>query len=95
MELRPVVLRFAQLMEARLREHDAERGCAGWLDYDMDYLIHRMIGEVDEVTCLWRDRWPPPSLAEMAAECADVANYAMMIADLAGTLLEDVPAPEV
>lgn len=68
--LRSEVAEFAQAMEARLRKNDWKghwRHCTG------AYLFNRMRGEITELS-----KAPPE---DRLAEAADVANFAMMIAD--------------
>jgi NTP pyrophosphatase (non-canonical NTP hydrolase) len=68
-------------MEARLRRHDERRGADGWKRETLDSLFDRLQGEVDELQVA---RLP----GAIAEEAADAANYAMMIADVAGGLSE-------
>lgn len=78
--IRPEVLAFARIMEAKLRAHDDR---PGWKEDQVGALLLRAIEELDEV----RDAWQTGrSSKEMAAEAADVANFAMMIADVSGGL---------
>jgi NTP pyrophosphatase (non-canonical NTP hydrolase) len=70
-ELRPEVAVFAEAMELALRENDWKghwRHCTG------TYLFNRLRGEVNELS-----RATKPE--ERLKEAADVANFAMMIAD--------------
>jgi NTP pyrophosphatase (non-canonical NTP hydrolase) len=66
-------------MEARLRRHDDKRVADGWKGETLDFLFDRLQAEVDELQVA---RLP----GAIAEEAADVANYAMMIADVAGGL---------
>lgn len=86
LELRPEVRAFAELMEAALRANDHKPGWKG--DHPLD-LMTRMRQEAGELgvevvagsrTSLeaWR--------ARVGAEAADVANFAMMVADVCGAL---------
>lgn len=82
--LRPEVLAFAQVMERKLRQHDAERG-ASWKDCDWQFLRDRLDTEVFELTvAVQKDRG-------VAEEAADVANFAMMLADNLGHLSLPIP----
>jgi NTP pyrophosphatase (non-canonical NTP hydrolase) len=89
---RPAVLRFARLMEAQLREHDDR---PGWQDCTLDWLYGRMVEEAEElreaierapgqrrgsVSDDWREDYQ-----RAREEAADVANFAMMIADVLGS----------
>jgi len=95
---------FAGVMEAKLRENDHK---GGWGDCDFDYLEKRIREELAELaTVLMQYQIAALSphevtrtryLGEKAKrEAADVANFAMMIADrLRGELLDlDSPEPE-
>ena len=78
LELRPEVAAFAQAMENALRENDWKghwRHCSG------TYLFNRLRGEVNELS--------RASTSARLKEAADVANFAMMIADKARRKLED------
>lgn len=84
--VRPAVQRFALLMERELVENDHK---GGWADDTPAELLRRLREEVAEVADrikrrkAWdRENWP----GVVASECADVANFAMMIADQAGGL---------
>ena len=71
MRLRKEVRAFARAMESALRENDWKghwRYCTG------TYLFNRLRGEVNELS---RATTPEDRLEE----AADVANFAMMIAD--------------
>lgn len=88
--LRFEVFAFARLMEEKLREHDSEDGFGkrGWASDDPLRLFRRLLqenAEMFEALMLWQSRLhqdPMPT----ARECADVANFAMMIADVVGGL---------
>ena len=85
MKLRKPVQWFAERMEEKLREHDEQRGERGWRnehDCDEYFLLDRLEEEVLEIRqAIVRGglTWNP----RVVGECADVANFAMMIADLA------------
>lgn len=80
LDVRPEVAAFALLMEAQLRKNDHK---GGWADCDLDYLLRRLGEEVAEVNALGGDTNNPE---QWGAEAADIANFAMMIADNAGAL---------
>ncbi len=82
--LRHSVYRFALHMESKLREHD-DKGARGWLKSDIDWLFVRLRDEVNELGEALVDN----DSAETIRESADVANYAMMIADK--LMAEDAP----
>jgi NTP pyrophosphatase (non-canonical NTP hydrolase) len=90
LKLRPEVEAFAQLMEQKLRQNDHKDH---WSHEEPGWLLKRLHGEADELggavrkyrldvppTCSTGDRW------RIGAEAADVANFAMMIADVCGAL---------
>lgn len=80
-ELRPEVLAFALLMEARLREKDADKG-QSWKDADIGNLqvcITAKNMSIDTALMYGTN-------SEAARHAVDLANYAMMITDVAGVL---------
>jgi NTP pyrophosphatase (non-canonical NTP hydrolase) len=82
---RPEVQAFADAMEAKLRKHDATRGPTGWrTDNSLD-LIARLREEVHEFLGALNPAAPPQ--ADVLGEAADVANFAMMLADVTGNLV--------
>lgn len=84
LNLRPEVAAFAALMEQRLRENDHK---PGWKEDDPRELYERLdeeAGELDYALAI-RDG--------IAKEAADVANFAMMIADVCGVLPHPVAQP--
>lgn len=105
--LRPEVAAFAQAMEAKLREND-HKGRVGWKGEDTNWLLRRLREETDELASVVarqaigaaqytgeaaqneRRDWYRP---EVTREAADVANFAMMIADVCGALPVAAPAP--
>jgi len=82
LSVRPEVLAFALLMEDRLQANDHK---GGWADCADEYLLRRLQEEVNELHVAMRDR--PLDVGE---EAADVANFAMMLADVSGHLRQDV-----
>ncbi len=77
MILRPEVLKFAGIMEGKLKQNDYK---GGWLGCDILELLFSLEEEVRELKRAIRDG------GDLGEEAADVANYAMMIADKAGAL---------
>ncbi|MGG4449621.1 hypothetical protein [Brevibacillus porteri] len=69
---------FAGQMEAKLQENDHK---GGWEKCQFPFLYRRLIEEVQELRVAYEDQ--SKSLEEMIRESADVANFAMMIADKA------------
>jgi NTP pyrophosphatase (non-canonical NTP hydrolase) len=90
---RPEVRAFADLMEAKLRENDWKGGWKG--DTDLD-LFERLGEESAELLAalhrhakrlMWGDSWVmEDTVPRVGRETADVANFAMMIADVCGAL---------
>lgn len=76
--LRPEVLAFARLMERQLRANDHK---PGWKNDTPVALMRRLEEEAQELNGALG--WSP---VEVALEAADVANFAMMIADVCGCL---------
>jgi hypothetical protein len=61
-----------------LRERDNP---TGWKDCDSAYLVERLYGELRELERVLKNKgngW----LTKMWMECADIANFAMMIQDV-------------
>lgn len=99
LELRPEVAAFAQALEAQLRANDHK---SGWKGDSVSSLMERLKEEVDELVkalCSHlieygrakRGTEEPLLFAdtefEVLKEAADVANFAMMIADVCGGLV--------
>ncbi len=77
--VRPEVAAFALLMEKKLRENDHK---GGWKDCDRPYLLRRLGQESREL----QDAVLGHAPLIVGDEAADVANFAMMLADVAGAL---------
>lgn len=75
--VRPEVARFALLMEAKLRANDHKQP---WRHCSLNYLSTRLTQERAELRQALKKR------EDVGLECADVANFAMMIADKVGDL---------
>jgi hypothetical protein len=85
-ELRPEVLAFALLMEQRLREKDAEWGGNSWKDADIGNLQVCATAKIFSIeTAILKG---PEK--DAIKHSVDLANYAMMIADVSGALAEAV-----
>ena len=83
--LRPEVLAFAHLMEQQLRANDRK---SGWKGDDASDLYRRLGEESHE---LWKALFQthiygPWTSDHIGHEAADIANFAMMIADVCGAL---------
>ena len=88
--LRPEVLWFACEMEKKLRENDYK---GGWRECDYSYLFERIWHEFKELlSCFDRtdtgETVPTKSAEVICEEAADIANFAMMIADNARRIAE-------
>jgi NTP pyrophosphatase (non-canonical NTP hydrolase) len=71
--IRPEVLEFARLMERKLRENDHK---GGWEETGKHSLFRMLGEEVDELATAIHNSG---NSAKTQEECADVANFAMMI----------------
>lgn len=81
--LRPEVAAFAQAMEDKLRQNDHK---GGWQDEGTGYLLFRLDEEVGELIQEFARTGSKPTPESVRSETADVANFAMMIADVMGGL---------
>jgi hypothetical protein len=87
--VRPEVKAFALAMEAKLKENDHKRG---WKQERKDWLYGRLQEEVEELGHLLGGLQSvgkfssPEYRKKILREAADVANFAMMIADVCNTL---------
>ena len=77
--LRPEVEAFARAMERKLRDNDHK---PHWSECEQLYLRARLLEEVKELWHALENEAPENVLLE----AADVANFAMMLADVAGGL---------
>lgn len=75
---REALVRFTEAMEAKLKLNDHKRH---WSQCGLTYLINRMKEEVEELIEAIELGEP---IDEVQGECADVANFAMMIFDVMG-----------
>lgn len=78
----PCVLAFAELMEQRLSENRHKGGRDGWEKTWVMELFSSLRDESNELAIAIE----VGNSKEIVRECADVANYAMMIADVVGGL---------
>jgi len=88
--LRPEVVAFAVLMETELQRHD-HRG--GWSGCAPQWLFGRLLDEVTDLYRTTSGELDDGTIGDPGEEAADVANFAMMIADVLGFL--DVPETPV
>lgn len=85
--VRPSVAKFAEVMEKKLKLNDYK---GGWEDCNNEYLLTRLEEEAKELRTL-AERYGLGTIDEdnlskgkrnkVINECADVANFAMMIAE--------------
>lgn len=83
----PYVLAFAIRMEAKLEKNRHKGNREGWLKDDPDDLSSRLKQELVELDdAVFHEDWAQDSEGRerIANEAADVANFAMMIADVCG-----------
>ena len=77
--LRDDLVEFAETMENKLRQNDIKKT---WKGMHIDKLLKLLLKEVDEL----KNEIERPSVVGRAKsirdECADVANFAMMVADV-------------
>ena len=77
LQIRPVIHWFAVEMERKLRANDGRKG--DWRNVQTNELLDGLRSELRElVNMAYTGR-----VEDIVSECADVANYAMMIADRA------------
>ena len=76
----PFVLAFAVRMEAKLAKNRHKGDRDGWLKDAPWPLFVRLLGEMSELERAIREGESPEDIAD---EAADVANFAMMVADSA------------
>ena len=87
MESRPIVQAFAEAMEERLRANDHK--CGGENEPVLGYLYPRLVEEAGELARqLITHSWPQRDKRAILRECTDIANFAMMVADVCGALTQ-------
>jgi hypothetical protein len=80
----PYVLVFAKRMEAKLAKNRHKGDREGWLKDHPWNLVERILDETVEVQQCFTDAGSGPQFDDaekLANECADVANFCMMVAD--------------
>lgn len=75
--IRHSVLRFSRIQERILKNNDHKNG---WKNLSLKWLLHRLKQEVKELEKSI-DKITKDTAPDIDAECADVANFAMMISD--------------
>lgn len=78
MKLRAPLQSFANLMEMKLAKHDEDRGPTDWRNSTQASLVRRLREELAELETALIDG---AEVSRVREEAADVANFAMMIAD--------------
>src|SRR5688572_30686483 len=84
-EVLPVLSWFRGRMEAKLKQHERKQFWRTAPDFDVHVARRRLRDEYIELVKAYADyRFMPNKdhAEELIKECADVANFAMMIADL-------------
>ncbi len=79
LELRPAVAAFAQEMERKLRLNDWK---GGWYDLSIPDAFQRLKEEILELKDAVNIPVRSDNYGNILSEAADVANFAMMIADI-------------
>jgi NTP pyrophosphatase (non-canonical NTP hydrolase) len=77
MQIRNSVKWFSEQMEFELANNDRK---SGWRNMSVDALYARLLDEVCELQS--ELSFPTRDDSAIISECADVANFAMMIADI-------------
>ena len=81
--MRESVKWFAGIMEQTLQKHDENKGSDGWLSCDVLSMFEDLKKEVDELEKLIiKYDYVKSEELLIIKECADIANFAMMIADI-------------
>ena len=80
MLVRKEVKEFAEQMEQKLQANDHK---GGWRNCTVEELYARLLDEVSELQS--ELNFPEQDSDAIIAECADIANFAMMVADIART----------
>lgn len=73
--MRKVVAEHAERMEARLKEHE-DKG--GWAESTFRFLMNELEEHVEDLEYALFEQGVQGSVQD---ECADISNFAMMIAD--------------
>jgi len=79
--IREEILRFALKMEEKLKENDHK---GGWNNSSISYLLSGIERETEELSYAVGQEgqvYTRKDRSNIISECADVANFAMMLAD--------------
>lgn len=89
MKIREEVAWFVERMEEKMSKHDSDRG-DGWKEKDITLLTGRVWEELQELRDIIAELEDEDEEKVVSAiyECADVANFAMMVAN---NLRSDLP----
>lgn len=85
MKLRDVLQRFAERQEVKLAKHNIDRGERGWREESPEWLLARLVQEAVELQdalAAYRAGKSGATIAKVQGEAVDVANFAMMLADV-------------
>jgi len=83
MDIRFHIMQFSTEMENKMRKHDKDKGTHGWVDMNPKMLLEKLMGEVLELSDELIEYPDTTRYSNIIDECADIANYAMMISDIA------------
>lgn len=86
--LRSELAWFAERMEQKLRANDHKRH---WRELEFEMLVVGLVEELDELTDAIGER----DTEAIIDECVDVANRAMMLADLLAGVAEQIPRKRI
>ena len=84
MHQRDTVKWFANYMEHVLLDNDHK---GGWRNIPLEELFSRLANETGELQT--EINFPEQDMAAIIKECADIANFAMMVADVARKKAEE------
>lgn len=82
MDIRFHIRQFSTDMENKMRKHDEDKGTHGWVSMDPKILLEKLMGEVLELSDEMIDYPKTTKYDKIMEECADIANYAMMISNI-------------
>lgn len=82
LNVRKCILEFAISMEEKLQKHDEDYGKNGWKKSNYLFLVNRIEDELRElIEYLISKENTKENREKIKEECADIANFAMMIHD--------------
>ena len=79
--IRPCVLNFALEMESKLKKNDHKTGWQGYAFYQLRDRLEDEVLELQEACAELEANRSKPRIKKVIKEAADVANFAMMMAD--------------